>query len=145
MRQTKILLILFFSMSFIRVNCQANFDENKIQKYELPELLISINGAKISDSISWIKTRRPEILTLFEENLYGQIPSELKISSWKVLEESKNALEGKAIRKQILLTFKKNGKQLDVNLLIFLPKNGNKAPLFVGYNFYGNLSDQYSP
>lgn len=135
----RIIIIIIFSISLsYQVRGQSNFDENKIQKYDLPELLISINGDKISDSMSWIKTRRPELLTLFAENMYGKIPGELKISSWKVLEESKNALEGKAIRKQILLTFRKNGKQLDVNLLIFLPKNVKNAPLFVGYNFYGN-------
>lgn len=118
--------------------CQTNYDESKVPVFHLPELLVSESGEKISDSKEWMNIRRPEILKLFEENIYGEIPGELKISSWKILEQSKNALNGKAIRKQILLTFKNSNQQLDVNLLIYLPKNKGKAPVFVGYNFFGN-------
>lgn len=129
------LLILIFTES---AKSQANYDESKVPEYELPELLISQDGKKITNADSWMKIRKPEIITLFEENVYGEVPGKIKLSSWKVLEESSNALNGKAIRKQVLLTFKKNRKQLDVNLLIYLPKGVEKAPLFVGYNFYGN-------
>lgn len=129
------LLILLFTES---AKSQANYDESKVPEYQLPELLISQDGKKITNADSWMKIRRPEIITLFEEHVYGEIPGKIKLSSWKVLEESNNALNGKAIRKQVLLTFKKNRKELDVNLLIYLPKDVEKAPLFVGYNFYGN-------
>lgn len=124
---------------------QTNYDESKVPVYELPALLISENGTDITDSKSWMKVRRPEILSLFEKNMYGQVPGKLKLSSWKILETDNNALNGKAIRKQILLTFKKNGKQLDVNLLIYLPAGVDKAPLFVGYNFYGNHTIAHDP
>ena len=121
-----------------QVTLQANYDESKVPEFTLPDPLVSLSGEKILNSSGWIKTRRPEIIALFEENFYGKIPGELKISSSRVLEESENALGGKAIRKQVLLTFKNNGKELNVNMLIYLPKNVIKAPLFIGYNFGGN-------
>ena len=70
--------------------------------------------------------------------MYGRIPGELNIHDYRVVEQNNNALGGKAIRKQIELNFSNNGKKLQVALLIYLPKNVEKAPLFVGYNFYGN-------
>lgn len=133
---TFILLILVFTN--LVSGQTANYDESKIPEFTLPELLITNNGEKITDAKGWMKKRRPEVLALFENTMYGKIPGKLKISSWKVLEESNDALNGKAIRKQILLTFSKNNKELDVNLLVYLPKGIKKAPLFVGYNFYGN-------
>jgi hypothetical protein len=119
---------------------QANYDESKVPPYKLPELLISIKGKTITTTGEWTGIRRPEIVKLFEDNMYGKIPGELKIHSYKVVEENDNALGGIARRKQVVLTFQNAGKELNVNLLIYLPKNAGKAPLFVGYNFGGNQS-----
>lgn len=139
MKFTKLQLLSLLTVLFLnQAKGQANYDENKVPDYSLPKLLVTQNGEKINDPESWMKIRRPEVLSLFEENMYGKIPGELKISSLKILEESNQALGGKAIRKQLLLTFENNGKKLDVNLLIYLPKTKKKVPLFVGYNFFGN-------
>jgi len=117
---------------------KTNYDENKVPPYKLPELLVSLNGEKITTQKDWTEKRRPEILALFENNLYGRIPGKLMISSYKVVEHNENALGGKAVRKQVVLNFRNNGKKLDVNLLIYLPKNQKKVPVFTGYNFSGN-------
>src|SRR5690606_12515214 len=66
------------------------------------------------------------------------IPEPLMMDSYAVLEESDNALNGKAKRRQVALTFKNNNKVLNFTILLYLPKNLDKAPLFLGYNFYGN-------
>jgi hypothetical protein len=49
-----------------------------------------------------------------------------------------DAFNGKAIRKQVFLTFKNNGKELNVGLLIYLPKSHDKVPVIVSYNYWGN-------
>jgi len=131
-----LILVSWFAQAYTQD--QTNYDESKVPSYTLPELLISREGKTISTAKEWMEIRRPEILSLFEEFMYGKIPGELKIASFKIAEESNEALGGKAVRKQVLLTFRNAGKELNVNLLIYLPKNVNKAPLFVGYNFYGN-------
>lgn len=117
---------------------QTNYDENKVPSYKLPELLVSLNGKEITTAKEWMEMRRPEILSLFEESMYGKIPGNLKFTSYKTTEESHNALGGKAIRKQVELNFAKAGKELKVNLLVYLPKHSGKVPVFVGYNFDGN-------
>lgn len=138
----KKLLSIIATLSFLVTNAgsqdQANYDENKVPSYKLPELLVSLTGKTITNAKDWLDIRRPEILSLFEENMYGKIPGDLHLFSYKTLEESNAALGGKVIRKQVRLTFLKAGKELNINLLIYLPKNIDKVPVFVGYNFDGN-------
>jgi len=117
---------------------QANYDEGKVPPYKLPELLVTSDGRTITSSREWIDIRRPEIISLFENNLYGRIPGKLMAGSFKVLEQSSNALGGKAVRKQVALNFRRNNRELNVNLLIYLPKNAGRVPVFAGYNFDGN-------
>lgn len=62
----------------------------------------------------------------------------MEISGWNIVEESDNAVNGKAIRKQVDILFEKGDNNLHFNILMYLPKNVEKAPLFTGYNFYGN-------
>ena len=137
-----ILIFLFIDLSS---QDPTNYDESKVPSYRLPELLVSIKGKSITNSQEWMEIRRPEILSLFEESMYGKIPGTLHISSYKIIETDTGALGNMAIRKQVVLTFSKTGKELNVNLLIYLPKNVVKAPVFVGYNFDGNHAVSEDP
>ncbi len=115
-----------------------NYDESKVPEYEIPDPLTSFNGRKIKNTRLWEKIRRPELMEFFTSNVYGKIPAQLHISNWEVIEESNQALNGKAQRKQVNIIFNKNGKTLIFNVLLYLPKNVEKAPVFLGYNFNGN-------
>ncbi len=134
-------LIFLFSFLMVAQFCWAqyepNYDESKMPKFKVPDPLTTFKGKKIRNTNQWIKKRRPELLQFFSENEYGEVPGKLNISSWKVLEQGE-AFNGKALRKQVQLSFQKNGKKLDFTILIYLPKNVEKAPVFLGYNFYGN-------
>ena len=131
-----LILATWFAQAYMQD--QTNYDESKVPTYTLPDLLISHDGKTITTAKEWLEIRRPEILSLFKQSMYGKIPGELKITTSKTIEESNEALGGKAVRKQVLLAFLNAGKELKVNLLIYLPKDLDKAPLFVGYNFDGN-------
>jgi hypothetical protein len=115
-----------------------NYDESKVPQFELPNPLTSFSGRKIKNTRRWERIRRPELLEFFTNTVYGKVPGKLEISKWEVVEESDYALNGKASRKQVDIVFNKNGKTLFFNVLMYLPKNVEKAPLFLGYNFYGN-------
>lgn len=140
--------LLFFVAFFIttqvsfgqlfKVEFKPNYDESKVPDFELPDPLRTFKGNKIRNSKRWEKTGRPELLEFFTNNVYGKVPGELGISSWEILEQSNNALNGKARRKQVDILFEKDGKTLHFNILIYLPKNAENAPVFLGYNFYGN-------
>ncbi|MFW6289475.1 MAG: hypothetical protein ACOC0R_00790 [Mariniphaga sp.] len=144
MKNSLITLALFLTTVLCSAQQQENFvpnyDENKIPKFELSDPLTSFSGRKIKNSRQWKKIRRPELLEFFTSKVYGKVPGNLTISKWEVVEQSGNAVKGKAQRKQVEVTFSKNGKELSFNILMYLPKNIQKAPMFLGYNFYGNHS-----
>ncbi|HSO85933.1 MAG TPA: hypothetical protein VLQ91_05235 [Draconibacterium sp.] len=130
--------ILFLAVIPLALFAQrTNYDESKVPVFELPEPLRLFNGITVKNTEEWEKNRRPELLDYFAENVYGKIPGELKIVKAEMVEQGES-YSGKAIRKQVKLTFENNGKSLSFHILIFLPKQVNKAPIFVGYNFYGN-------
>jgi hypothetical protein len=115
-----------------------NYDESKVPSFKVPDPLTTFKGKKIRNVKQWEKFRRPELLEFFTSQVYGEIPGELKITKWEVVEQSDNALNGKASRKQIDIVFNKNDKTLFFTVLLYIPTNVEKAPLFLGYNFNGN-------
>jgi len=124
---------LAFAQQFV-----PNYDESKVPQFTVPDPLMTFKQKKVKNTKDWEKKRRPELMKFFIQNMFGEIPGDLKISSFDVVEESDNAFNGKAKRKQVELSFEKNGKTLDFTILMYLPKNVAKAPVFIGYNFYGN-------
>lgn len=114
-----------------------NYDEDKILPYSLPSILTSNGGFIISNIDDWEKYRKSEIINSFSDEVYGNIPGELDTVIAKVVEQG-DYLNGAATRMQVTLTFIKNDKELSTDLLIYLPKNREKSPLFLGINFQGN-------
>jgi pimeloyl-ACP methyl ester carboxylesterase len=111
---------------------QFNYNEEKVPAYTLPELLVSSSGKKISSAGKWTKVRRPEMLELFRENVYGRVPSTPYSKSFKVVNEDKNAMEGRATLKQVEITIASEGKSLVIHLTMFTPNNLNKpSPVFL--------------
>lgn len=131
-----LILPLFFTMSVS--HAQTNYDENKVPHFDVPDPLLTFKGEKIGSVKEWEELRRPELHHYFENKVYGKVPRSLMIDSYTVLEKADNALNGKAKRRQIALAFKNNGKTLNFTILIYLPKNMESVPVFLGYNFYGN-------
>lgn len=131
-----IIFVLVIQLAFSQG--EANYDESKVPDFELPDPLKTFSGKKIRNSKQWEKRGQPELLNFFTQNVYGEVPGELNYTSAKIVEQSDNALNGKAKRRQVELTFQKGNHRLHFNILIYLPKNIKKAPVFLGYNFYGN-------
>ncbi len=136
-------LTFFFIFYFLVQICFAqkfvpNYDESKVPDFEVPDPLVSFKQKEINSKKDWEKKRRPELLDWFTQNMFGEVPGDLRIVSYEIIEESDDALNGKAKRKQVEISFKKKGLTLDFTILIYLPKDVQKAPLFIGYNFYGN-------
>ena len=138
MNKLSILVLLFFLSPFLSAQNDVNYDESKVPGFEVPDPLKTFKGKNINSIKKWEKKRRPELLDFFTQNVYGEIPGNLEIDTYKIIEESDNALNGKAIRKQIELMFRKNDRTLGFNILLYLPKSEDRVPVFVGYNFYGN-------
>lgn len=106
----------------------------------LPELLIAASGEKITTSSEWEKVRRPEILQMFQQQMYGMpSPDFAWDMEMNLIEEDRSALGGMAIRKQVDLVISRGESSHSIPLLIYLPINSDGAsPVFLGLNFYGN-------
>lgn len=123
-----------------------NYDEKRVPDYVLPDLLIDDAGRPVTDAETWRAERRSQILRLFETHVYGAAPGRPSSVRFDLMEHEPKALEGKAVRKQIRLTFRGPRGSLSADLLIYLPRQANRpVPLFVGLNFHGNHTVHRDP
>jgi len=138
-------LVFFCLLLSLMISCRQtpkefvpNYDESKVPDYELPDPLTFANGKPVTNDSDWYNRRRPEILNLFEEEVYGRIP-EFEYNEVFVVDDcDSSALNNTAIRKQVTIKIIVNNKNLDINLLIYQPKSDKPVPAFLGYNFNGN-------
>ncbi len=117
----------------------ANFEEALAGTYTLPDPLTMQDGSPVKTAADWTTKRRPELLELFEEHVYGHPPALWGTLQFEVLEVLENALDGKATRKRVRIFLKEHPEWTGIEVLLYLPKTGNKkVPCFVGLNFNGN-------
>lgn len=112
-----------------------NYDEAKVGDYTLPDPLISLNQTRITTSKQWESSRRAEILTLFENNVYGVMPRDFDRLEFKVVNENNQAMEGKAHLKETDVTIFRGGKSVTIHVLLFTPVGAKKrVPVFLLIN-----------
>jgi hypothetical protein len=120
----------------------ANYDESKVPAYTLPDPLVLENGEPVRDAATWKNRRRPELLRLFEDHVYGRSPERPGGLRAAVLEADKGALGGRAVRKQVDLPVPGGALQV----LLYLPQGRpGPHPLFLGLNFGGNHTVHADP
>jgi hypothetical protein len=113
-------------------NPPGMYDESKIPEYNLPDPLIMMDGRRVTDTAVWNEERRPEILNLFEKNVYGKaMIGRPKGMHWEVKSEGQTVLNGSAIAKSVTIYFSEKNlwPKLDVNIV--LPKAGKPVPVFL--------------
>ena len=63
----------------------ANYDESKANPYpKLPDPLVLTNGKKVTSAKMWWNQRRPEIVELFDREIYGRVPRNVPKVKWEV-------------------------------------------------------------
>jgi len=125
---------------------EPNYDESKVPKYELPDPLTFCDGTKVKNADDWNRKRRPEILNLFRELVYGKFPDRPRAMRFVTTSVDKTVFNGKATRKEVTVYF--TGKESDpnMNILIYIPNNCPRpVPAFIGLNFRGNHSIYHDP
>ena len=130
---------VLFSINLIAQSTSRTINkESNVKNFILPKILLSDNGIKINTIKKWEEIRRNEIIEHFTNKVYGKVPGKIDSIRVDVIEDYSEALKGKAKRKQIKLTFEKNGKKISIVILIYLPNKKIKTPAFLAYNFGGN-------
>jgi hypothetical protein len=114
----------------------VNYDEAKVGTYTLVDPLVLNNGKPVKDAKTWWTKRRPEIEEIFETQQYGRDPGRPADESFDVTDKGTPALDGKAIRKQVTISFSKDPAWPQIHLLIYLPAAAHKpVPMFFSINF----------
>ncbi len=145
MRLTAILLLCAMGTALADEPFEPNYDEAKIPEYTLPDPLVLQDGTAVTDAETWKTKRRPELVKLFEEHVYGRPPAKPEALHFETLDNEPQALDGTATRRQvrIYLTEGSDGPFLD--LLMYIPNEGRPVPAFLGLNFNGNHSIAADP
>jgi len=117
----------------------TNYDEAQTGSIPIPDVLTCSDGTIISSKEDWLSKRRPELMRLFETEMYGKTPADKAPAlRFVTTSENKNALGGKATMRQVTIYFT-DGHNPHCDVLLYLP-NGRKqpSPCFLSLNFGGN-------
>jgi hypothetical protein len=108
-------------------------DASDAAPYTLPDPLLDKAGRKITTAAAWEKNRRPEVLELFREHVYGRVPATPYRQTFTVVNENPRAMNGAATLKQIAIKIEADGGQpVTINLSLFIPNARTKpAPAFL--------------
>jgi hypothetical protein len=119
----------------------ANSDESKATQYtSLPDPLIFNNGKPVKSPKEWWQKRRPEIVELFDREMYGRVPKNVPKVNWEVVKTSRDT-----VAKILVITKKLSGHadnsafpQISVNidLTLVTPANATgPVPVIMEFGF----------
>ena len=134
-------VILASSSLYAQGKRDPHFDPVAIPDYTFPDPLTANDGSKITTAEQWKAVRRPEIYKLFAEGVYGVMPPKFETMTFTVENVKKDARDGKATRKEVVINFNGQPDGVKARLLIYVPNNRpeeKKVPAFLGLNFRGN-------
>ena len=120
-----------------------NLDERKGQAVSPCQTRsMMAGGRKVTTADQWNHDRRPELLRLFEDQVYGKVPAARQADPAHVSRlrsEDKQALGGTAIRREITILFseKPDGPRMD---LLLVPAQGLQGARAACRRFWGSTS-----
>lgn len=130
------LSLLFCGMASAQDNSRpdVNYDESKIPPYTLPATLTTENGATVTSVKQWERTRRPEIYSLFEQEMYGAMPEGKVKQQFRVLNVDKTFANGRATHKTVEITLSREGRIHKATIHVYTPNNVKRAPMFMYFS-----------
>ena len=120
------------------LDSDVNYDEGKVPRYDLPPLLVTAEGKRITTPDEWNTIRRPQILALFSNLVYGCVPEpESPIGTdFEVVKADREFMQGKATRKDVRIRFQNDKGEAEMLVLVFVPGKATKpAPALMIHSF----------
>lgn len=134
-----LILLGISCMPSMALSQETNYDESKVPDFELPAVLTTQDQQPVKDVSTWESVRRPEILTIFENQMFGTVPDTKVKVRFDVIKNIENAIEGVADLKEVDMNFSSKRGRHSARMLLLLPANSSgPVPVFLGLNFYGN-------
>ena len=146
------LIILLFSSTLAlsrepkEYDSDIIYDESKVPHYDLPPLLVTAEGKAIKTPEEWRNIRRPQILALFSNLVYGRVPepqSPVKIQ-FEVKKTEPKFMGRKATRKDVQIRFSNDKGKAEMLILVFVPNKAIKpVPAFMKHSFNNTRSRDF--
>jgi hypothetical protein len=110
----------------------ANYDEAMVPQYTLPELLVTLDEERVTNAKTWKEKRRPEILKLFRDHVYGNSkigrPERMR---WEITAADEHALNNTVSAKTVVIYFNGENEGPRMKLNILLPRTNKPVPVFL--------------
>lgn len=136
MRCISLFIMLSFLLPFTYAQERVvNYEEDKVGTYILPNILKTEENKEVKSVEDWENVRRPEVLSLFENEVYGEVPGDFDKLEFSVLNSDEKAMEGKASMKEVQIEVSRNNESVQINVVLFVPTERNEpAPAFLLIN-----------
>lgn len=115
----------------------ANYDPDKANPYpEWPDLMTLADGRRVTSARMWHEERRPELVALFEREVYGRVPGNVPGVTWRVDTADREFIAGRPVTAQQIVGHVDNGAApsiaVDIRATLVLPAgNTDRVPLLV--------------
>jgi hypothetical protein len=116
----------------------ANYDESKANPYPtLPDPLKLANGKPVKTAKDWWKQRRPELVEIYDREIYGRMPANVPGVTWSVKESREDVVGGKPVVFRKLLGHVDNSAypliNVDIEAELTTPKDAKRVPIVVEF------------
>ena len=120
----------------------VNYDEAHAGYSDLPDPLRSDEGHRITSAGQWWKVRRPQLVEMFDRELYGRTPAQLPGVDWHVLAITHDTVGGIAVVTKQLLGRVDNSDDplisVDIQLSVTTPEHAPaRVPVMMELTFSG--------
>jgi hypothetical protein len=115
----------------IKTGHVSNYDESKVKPYTLPDPLVFADGTPVRTARDWTTRRRPEIIRLYEAEIFGHTPAKTPRVTWLVTEDH-------GPKKQIVGTVGDGPEAPRIRVTLNLPPGApGPVPVILLLNFGG--------
>ncbi|MEE2776725.1 MAG: acetylxylan esterase [Acidobacteriota bacterium] len=153
MKKVRSSLILLLSLSGLLIAQQTKegdadvlYEEARVPHYDLPSLLTTAEGEAVPTPEAWKHIRRPQILSLFSNLVYGRIPSPASPirTEIEVVRSDPDFMNGRATREDVSIRFENDRGKAEMKILVFVPKAAAKpVPAFMIHSFNNTRSEDF--
>lgn len=102
---------------------EFNYEESKVPAYTLPNALVTLKGQSITDAEDWHALRRPELMELFRNNVYGRRPDVGYTVRFETLEERQDSFNGLAVGRSMQAVISIGEESFTFPFVVLVPKN----------------------
>ena len=116
----------------------SNYDESKVRPYTLPDPLVLQNGKPVRDADTWRRQRRPEIMRLYETEIFGRVPANAPKVTWRVAGAEPDARGGAVSITHVIGSVGSGPDASLIPLTLYTPaKAKGRVPVILVVNFGG--------